>query len=412
MDIKKMIADRDIAGLKQFCQENNLVVSTTEDGKTVLVPADDTAKTAVKARESFWDQRQQARKILLNSLYGALLNEALRFSDERMGQSVTLTGRSITRHMNAKINEIIAGTYDFAGDAICYADTDSAYFSAAPFMGDEFNNNRDLVIEIYDQVADATNDSFPAFMTETFNTGLKRGGIIAAGRELVASKALFIKKKKYACLIYDMEGTRLDENNNPGKLKAMGLDLKRADTPEAMQNFLKRILMDILQGAEEEPILKDIADFRLEFKNWTSWQKGSPKKVNGMSRYQAIKKNQNTANVWQASSREKKQMIPGHVDASLNWNRLLDLHNDKYSMRITDGSRIVVCKLKPNHLHMKSVAYPVDEPHLPQWFKELPFDDDLMEQTIIDKKIANLIAVLGWNLKATKHSTADEFIIF
>jgi hypothetical protein len=69
------------------------------------------------------------------------------------------------------------------------------------------------------------------------------------------------------------------------------------------------------------------------------------------------------------------------------------------------SSSRIICRLE-------SIAYPVDEPHLPDWFKNLPFDEALMEETIIDKKIANLLAVLGWNLKATRHSDADEFIIF
>lgn len=73
----------------------------------------------------FWDQRQLARKILLNSLYGAILNQGCRFYDHRIGQSVTLTGRSIARHMNSKINELITGVYDYKGQAIIYADTDS-----------------------------------------------------------------------------------------------------------------------------------------------------------------------------------------------------------------------------------------------------------------------------------------------
>lgn len=68
----------------------------------------------------YWDQRQLAKKIDLNSLYGALLNKHCRFYDKRLGQSTTLTGRSITRHMAAKINELITGEYDFMGDAIIY----------------------------------------------------------------------------------------------------------------------------------------------------------------------------------------------------------------------------------------------------------------------------------------------------
>lgn len=412
MDLKTLLKNGDIPGIARFCQDNGLELHVAQDGKATLVSATEAARLRAEERSKFFDGRQQARKILLNSAYGALLNEACRFHDERMGQSTTLSGRSIARHMNAQINHEIVGVYDHAGEAICYADTDSSYFSAAPFMNQEFNDDRDLVIEVYDAIAEAANRSFPDFMNRTFNTGLERGAIIKAGRELVASKALFIKKKKYACLIYDLEGKRHDVDGKPGKLKAMGLDLKRADTPEAMQKFLTRILMDILQGAGEKQVLRDVADFRLEFRKWESWQKGSPKKVSNLTKYAAIKKHQQKAEMWGGTAKEKKFTIPGHVDGSLNWNRMLDLNGDKYSMRVTDGSRIVVCQLKPNHLHMKNVAYPVDEMHLPKWFKGLPFDDAAMEAVIIDKKIANLLAVLGWNLKATKHSDADEFIVF
>ena len=73
----------------------------------------------------YWDQRQLAKKIDLNSLYGALLNKHCRFYDKRLGQTTTLTGRSITRHMAAKINEIITGEYDYTGKSIIYGDTDS-----------------------------------------------------------------------------------------------------------------------------------------------------------------------------------------------------------------------------------------------------------------------------------------------
>ncbi len=411
MDINHLIETGDVAGIAKFCRDHKLKVV---DGK--LVPVDSDANVKLKALVSFWDQRQQARKILLNSLYGALLNEALRFSDERMGQSVTLSGRSIARHMNAKINEVITGTYDHAGEAICYADTDSSYFSASPMMNDDFNLNRDLVVELYLKVADAANESFPGFMDRTFNTGLERGSVIAAGLELIAAKALFIKKKKYACLkFWDDDNKRLDQDNQPGKLKAMGLDLKRADTPKFMQAFLERILMDALQGSGERDILPQIKDFRTAFKTRPAWEKGSPKKVQNLTRYLAVKNQREKAVLFdKRGSRMEKttSMIPGHVLASINWNTLLDIHHDKYSMRITDGSRIIVCKLKANHLNMTSVAYPVDEPHLPEWFKDLPFDEPAMEQVIIDKKIDNLFGVMNWNLKATHHSDVDDLVKF
>ena len=71
----------------------------------------------------YYDKRQLVRKILLNSAYGALLNEHCRFYDKRIGQSVTLSGRQIVKHMMSQINEIITGEYKHDGEAIVYGDS-------------------------------------------------------------------------------------------------------------------------------------------------------------------------------------------------------------------------------------------------------------------------------------------------
>ena len=97
--------------------------------------------------------------------------------------------------------------------------------------------------------------------------------------------------------------------------------------------------------------------------------------------------------------------MPGHVRASINWNTLKKLYNDNYSIPISDGQKVIVCKLKHNPMGFTSVAYPVDELKLPQWFKELPFDDAEMESTIIDNKLDNLIGVLEWDLSKTEEKT-------
>jgi hypothetical protein len=408
--LEDLIKSRDIDALKAFMVEHDLVV---RDG--AIVPRDAAVAKHLNFLVGFWDQRQQARKILLNSLYGALLNEGLRFYDERLGQSVTLTGRSIARHMNAKANETITGVYDHTGEAIVYADTDSCYFSAAEILKKDpayadFDFSRDNVVELYDGISDVVNESFPDFMVDRFNTSYERGAIIQAGRELVASRGLFIKKKKYAVLMYDKDGKRLDSGNKPGKLKAMGLDLKRSDTPKFMQKFLETILMDLLQDASKSNIMNQITDFREAFKSRPAVEKGSPKKVNGLTGHDDKVKATQINDVMRSIG--GKANIPGHVRASLNWNYLCDLHNDKHSMRISDGYRIIVCKLRPNPDRIDSIAYPMDEPHLPQWFKDLPFDEEAMEETIIDKKVNNLLGVLDWDLENTKRRPGDEFFRF
>ena len=343
----------------------------------------------------YWDKRQLVKKINLNSLYGAILNPGCRFFDLRIGQSVTLTGRCITRHMASKTNEVITGAYDHRGDSIIYGDTDSVYFSAYKPLQKEIDAKqipweRENVIELYDKIADEVNVSFPGFMTNAFHCPRSRGEVIAAGRELVASKGLFITKKRYAVIYFDKEGNRTDTAGSPGKMKAMGLDLKRSDTPVFVQDFLSELLMMVLTNGTEKDVLARISEFRAEFKARPGWEKGSPKRANNMTKYTAAEASKGKAN------------MPGHVRASMNWNRCREMYGDKYSMLITDGAKVIVCKLKQNPMGYTSIAYPVDELRIPEWFKELPFDSETMEATIVDQKISNLIGVLKWDVQSTE----------
>jgi hypothetical protein len=85
------------------------------------------------------------------------------------------------------------------------------------------------------------------------------------------------------------------------------------------------------------------------------------------------------------------------------------MHGDNRSMKITDGMKAIVCKLRPNPLGMTSIAYPTDEQRLPQWFKEMPFDSGSMEEGIITQKVDNLLGVLEWDLtNATNISNTFE----
>lgn len=424
-ELIEAIEKKDINTIKYLMQEHNLKVEGNK-----IVPVN---KKQIQDLADYWDTLQYIRKILLNSLYGALLNPYMRFFDKRVGQSVTLTGRCITKHMSAKINEIFTDEYDALGESIIYGDTDSVYFS----IGYALNKNPELekeitkesIIELYDSIADDTNDSFKEFLIQSFNVN-PDFAVIRAGREIVASKALFIKKKRYAALVYDKEGSRKDKGNSPGEIKAMGLDLKRSDTPKYVQKFLENILEEVLTGSSEDTVIKLIREFKDEFAGKPSWEKGTPKKVNSLTEYTTkynnkyfseedsqelkdlelkklkakTKKEKDT--IEKEIEKLKKVAIPGHGMASINYNKLRKMFNDNYSMPIQDGSKIIVCKLKPNNnLKMTSVAYPIDETQLPEWFKKLPFDDDEMAKTIVDKKVKNLLEVLGWDLSVASNDT-------
>ncbi len=355
-------------------------------------------KEATDAKEiAFWDKRQLVKKINLNSLYGAILNPGCRFFDKRIGQSTTLTGRTIAKHMDAYLNELITGEYDHLGKAVIYGDTDSCYFSAWPVLKAEVAEGRmawskETCIALYDSLADQVNNSFPGFMEQAFHCPRDMGALIKCGRETVADRGLFITKKRYAVNAIDIEGKRLDADGKIGKTKATGLDLKRSDTPKVIQEFLLEILNKLLAGAGKDEIVERIRAFKYEFKERPGWEKGSPKRVNNLTKYGAAEQAQGKAN------------MPGHVRAALNWNTMRKMSGDNYSMQIVDGMKTIVCKLKPNPLGWTSIGYPTDEQRLPQWFKELPFDDAEMEATVVDGKVDNLLGVLDWDLAAATNT--------
>ena len=120
--------------------------------------------------------------------------------------------------------------------------------------------------------------------------------------------------------------------------------------------------------------------------------KGDAKRVNNLTDY---------TNKWRRTGR----CDVGHVMAAINYNRLREMNDDKDSMIISDGMKTIVCKLKKNQMGITSVAIPIDENRLPSWFMELPFDEELMEETILDKKVQNVLGVLNWNLDKSKNIT-------
>lgn len=307
----------------------------------------------------------------------------------------------------------------------------------------DFAISKESVIDIYDSITDEVNDSFPGFMDRSFNTGVKNGGIIKAGRELVGTAGLFIKKKKYAIMVYDKEGKRLDVKGKHGKPKIMGLDMKRSDTPKYMQIFMEDMLIKLLTSDDillaKAAIFEEIKKFRADFKKMKSIEMGAPKRANGITMYndkltaatelrhnisnidsileeqskitKKVKKQPRTKTVV-VPSLDTKVNMPGHVRAALNWNTLRLLFNDMSSPMIVDGQKCIVCKLKPNQYKLDSIAYPVDITIIPEWLLQLPYDRTEMEHVIIDNKLENLFSILGWNTKMANYDLDNDDDVF
>ena len=407
--LKELIAEGHTKRVIQYMNQHNLMV---KDGKAIHRDQKD-----LKRIIGFWDKRQLVKKINLNSAYGALLNAGSRFFDQRLGQSTTLTGRTITKHMAAKTNEMMTGEYDHYGKSIVYGDTDSCYFSAYPILKEEIEHGdilwtKESIVDLYNDLAKAVSATFPEFLLSNLNVPIKRStGVIASSRETVSESGIWIVKKRYACLMYDKDGIRLDVGGKVGKVKAMGLDLKRADTPKFVQQFLSEILMDTLTDKGENAVIEKVRLFKEKFEDMKPWQQGTPRAVNKLTHYRE--------KLEEAGRQKLKGVavgnlhVPGHVTASLAWNRLKEVHQDQHAMKIIDGQKIIVCKLKEtSDNRLTSIAYPVDEVHLPEWFLTLPFDSEDMMAGIVDKKVENLLGVLKWDLSRTNKEHAHLETLF
>lgn len=407
--LKELIAEGHKKRVVQYMNQHNLMV---KEGKAIHREQKD-----LKRIIGYWDKRQLVKKINLNSAYGALLNAGSRFFDQRLGQSTTLSGRTITKHMASHTNLMIAGEYDHYGKAIVYGDTDSCYFSAWPILKDEIERGeiiwtKESIVDLYNDLAKAVSATFPPFLKSKLNVPVERStGVIASSRETVSESGIWMVKKRYACLMYDKDGIRLDVGGKPGKVKAMGLDLKRADTPKFVQEFLSEILLDTLVGKGENAVIEKIRLFKEKFENMKPWQQGTPRAVNKLTFYRDKLED---AGIKKLKGIEVGNLhVPGHVTASLAWNRLKEIHQDQHAMRIIDGQKIIVCKLRETaENNLSSIAYPVDEVHLPEWFLKLPFDTDGMQAGIVDQKVKNLLGVLNWDLSRTNKEHAHLETLF
>lgn len=406
---------------------------------------------ALKNADDF-DLLQLTKKISMNSLYGALLNAAFRFGDQRLGASTTATGRQITTHMVENIGELLVGVrhpllkryhieeemdddeyavagsnmysnehtwksfvnmpttgilgihsahYGIESDAIIYGDTDSCYFKTYAESDDE-------AVEIADYVAEETNASFPHFMREAFCCQPEFDELIGASREIVGSRGLFLAKKKYVIKVFNMDGFAVN------KMKSMGSEIKKADTPKIIQKFLKATVEMILDGESYDDVCTFVNQQRKTVlrNKLNVFSLGVAKQVNNLDKYFAEYINPGTHTAPDKNGKMRKMTIPGHARASCNYNILLD-EFDKGASTIRAGDKALVFYLKKNHYNFDALAVPAEFEKFPQWFLD-NFEVDLVktENKMFDNKLSGIFAALGKDVPSPQSVYTNKILGF
>ena len=157
------------------------------------------------------------------------------------------------------------------------------------------------------------------------------------------------------------------------------------------------MLQSILVDGSKDKLYEILRKFGEEKWNQLEpWEKGRPKACNKLNYYAEELKRTGKCAV-------------GQVVAAMNWNKLIQVNDDKLSPKILDGDKVVVCTLNPNNQYgMKSIAYPNDLVGFPKWFKDLPFAEQDMEDSIIDTTLDTIFKAVNWKLRLSDAMRTDD----
>lgn len=369
------------------------------------------AKAAEYATEAvYYNMVQEAKKVFLNSTYGAYLNRFFRFYDPRCGRSTTLSGRVVVKHMCRKSCELLAGTYEFDNTVLLAGDTDSSYISFENFLNEnDIEKTVDNVVALADWVGEQINESFADHLSEQFLVPKERVEMVQAKRETVFDRAIFKdKKKRYAMHIVDKEGKRIPKGHSD-ELKIIGMETRRSDTPKYVQDFLTECLKQVLvDGWEEEELRVEVEKFRDVFRRMNPWRRGSPVRLNNFA-VTCIRLEQFDKALDDQDFTTKKPPAYWACVAARNTNILMDVYGEQRWEKLRDGDKVEILYLSPNDHQVDLVAIRVGEDYVPDWFRELPFDNEAHEHKMVDQKLENVFGALGWEFSPRDHNGYDLF---
>lgn len=342
---------------------------------------DDESERVLKNSISKFSNMEQARKILLNSLYGAMANAWFRFSDNRMAEGITLTGQYMVQSMSNMLNDYLAKTCKTGSQKYSfYSDTDSCYITLKPLVEKYYSQEpTEKIITILDTICKER--IAPALDIECkriFDYTNAFQNKLSFKRESICDHALWVAKKKYALNVWDSEGVRYKE----AKLKVTGLEIVRSSTPAAVRESLKKAVKVCLVGTEKD-LHAYIDNDRELFKKLTLQEIAFPRGVNG------LKKFGHEASIYSKGT-------PMHVRAALLYNfHIKKLGLDKKYQLIQEGEKIKFINLiEPNPIGENVIGFMGDLP------KELNLttyiDYDTMYKKTTLAPIDNIISALGW----------------
>jgi DNA polymerase elongation subunit (family B) len=325
---------------------------------------------------------QWARKIALNSAYGAVGNEYFRYYDVRQASAITTAGQFIIRFIEEKVNSYLNKILNTDKvDYIVASDTDSIYVTLDKLVEQTCKNKtEDQVCNFLNKVVDSRVEPFlnKCFEELADYTNAFKNCMVMK-REVIANKGIWVAKKRYMLNVLDEEGVRLSQP----KLKIMGIEAVKSSTPQVCRGKIKEAIK-IIMSKDEDTLQKFIADFKKEFFTMSAEQISFPRSCNNMSKY----KDNNSIFI---------KGTPIHVKGALIYNyqiKEFKLKN-KYPS-IQEGDKIKFLKLvEANPFKFDVISYITV---LPKEFKLQQYIDyeTQFEKTFLDP-MRFILQSIGWS---------------
>lgn len=333
---------------------------------------------------------QLAKKIQLNSAYGALGNQYFRWFSFDLAESITMSGQLSIRWIENKINSYMNKLLKTDNkDYVIASDTDSIYVDMSKLIPKSDEIEEIKIVEAIDKFCET---KIQPYIDQCYQELADFMGAsqqkMKMKRETIANKGIWRGKKMYILNAWNVEGVQYDKP----KLKIQGIEAVRSSTPHVCREKIKEGLSIIMNGSRDE-LKKFVEDFRQEFLNLPFEDVAFPRGLNGMSDYRD-------------NSSVYKKGTPIHVKGSLLFNSLLKKYNIKNIPPLVDGDKIKYAYLKvPNPLHDTVIA---SGDYLPKEFKlDAYIDRDMQFKKSFLDPITSITEIIGWDLE--DRATLESF---
>ena len=331
---------------------------------------------------------QMARKIQLNSAYGAIGNQYFRYYKLANAEAITLSGQVSIRWIENKMNQYLNNLLKTeAEDYVIASDTDSIYLNMGPLVTKFFSNqsgDKTKIVGILDKICQDKLEPFiESSYQELANYVSAYDQMMFMKRENIAERGIWTAKKRYILNVWNSEGVQYNEP----KLKMMGIEAVKSSTPAPCRQMIKDGLKLMMSGTEDD-VIDFIDKCRTEFKKMPPEQIAFPRTASDVVKYRS-------------SSDIYVKGTPIHVRGALLFNHYVKENKltNKYSL-IANGEKIKFLYLKkPNIIQENVISFIQDFP------RELNLDKyvdyDLQFEKSFVEPLKSILDAIGWSVEKT-----------